>query len=123
MKNQITTCKDGDIVINAARGTLALDDFIAYLKVHQKDWGTSPVLWVLTDVDIGHLAEKDIQAFLDKSSPFVKRRAGMKTAIVAPAEPVFRHMKMFEHLLQVNHLPINLRVFETVSEASEWLLV
>lgn len=82
---------------------------------------TKHVMWDLTRAELEHLREEDVRSIGETPRKFSEERNGGRTAIVAPTDLAFGLARMYEFISDPSEVLIEIQVFRSVEEATQWL--
>ena len=110
-----------DLTIITVIGNPGLEE---YLKVTKKFYEKEVTKYALIDMsesDVSSVSPTDIQTVAFTPPEYSKKRAGGKTAIVAPKDITFGLSRMYETMKEMQNLPFPTMAFRTQEEAYDWL--
>jgi hypothetical protein len=117
----ITTRTEESIVVNTVDEETTLDDIAAHIARHVDSWAETSVLWDPTACDFHRVFGDDTRRLAKSCAPLASRRAGRRTAVVAPEDYVYGLVRAFEAHLDGPSVGMDIRAFRTVEGARAWL--
>lgn len=108
------------LVINRTVSPISLDEFLEYIKANISLWESYNVIWDLSYIDYSNTDTQSIRAFIARSTPLTKRRAGLKTALVCCDDLSFGMTRMLEQLSSQEYA-FTMHTFKNMEKAKEWI--
>jgi hypothetical protein len=75
----------------------------------------------MTLAEVAHITTDVLRRFVRKAAAIAGRRAGGRTAVIAPQDPQFGLARMSEAFTELESSPVVLRAFRNRVEAVFWL--
>ncbi|MCK5165474.1 MAG: hypothetical protein KAQ72_17270 [Desulfobacula sp.] len=114
--------KNNDLTIFTTTENPTLDEFMTAVKSFYDDEPTRNVIFNLNQASVWDLSGQDIEKIAYFAPRFDKRRAGAKTAIVAPDRLSNTLSQLFVLFGKSKDLPIKVKLFQTTDKAMEWII-
>jgi len=83
---------------------------------------TKNVIWDLSESNLANLTSSEIYSIAHTPRKYAHKRAGGKTAIVAPSDITFGLTRMYELMTELQNLPFKTQPFKKLEEAHKWLV-
>lgn len=110
------------IFICKINGEVTIDDLGEHAVKNMTSVQKAPVLWDFTDADFSKISIDAWEGFVKKLKPFIKRRAGARTALVGDDDQLYRMLKIFKAWAKIEKYPIEYNTFREIDKAKDWLL-
>jgi hypothetical protein len=111
-----------DLTVHIVTGPILEQEMVATLEAFYKQRFTKLVLWDMSQADLQHVKVETLQRFVQKGSELGVRRAGGRTAVVAPSALQYGLARMSEAFAEIESAPFGFRAFRTLEEAMVWLI-
>ena len=102
-------------------GEVTFEEAMATLEAFYSGNPTLNVIWDMTEGTIRTLSSDQLQKLLDSVSPASKKRAGGKTAGVAPADIDFGLARMIQILAELSGYKASVKIFRALKDAADWV--
>lgn len=110
-----------DLTTLTVSGRVGADEMMAAMKEMYAEGPTTRVLWDCTGADITGVDYEGVQRISQLAVELGSSRPGGRTAIVSSQQIVFGITRVYESLLQGSVVPLEIRVYQTLEEAREFL--
>lgn len=112
-----------DLTIIKATGGLVEDDIFTWSANYYANGEITTLhLWDITEADLSQITTEDIIEDSRRTSKMAQVRKGGKTAVVASMNTLeFGLSRMSEAHHEIELVPIEYRLFDSMKEAKEWL--
>jgi hypothetical protein len=119
--DKITSTSEDGRVLNILGPDADMSDIEQFVRENIDAWVGLPVVWNVDAFDFRGISGSDLQGFARSLVDIAQKRQGDKTAIVAGQDLPFGMMQVFTTYAETAQLPIQFRVFRSMSAASRWL--
>jgi len=117
----LTSQVDGNTVINTIDGTISYQRIIDFIKDKIGSWENKVMLWDLRDANLSGIPSQQMRSLARTMIPLAERRAGLKTAVVAPSDLQYGTMRVYKAWASALGTATDIRIFRTSEEALDWL--
>ncbi len=110
-----------DLTTFKAVGIMVANDFIDCLQSYYEAGATSLAMWDLSEAELSGLASDEIINLAQFGSQLASSRSEGKTAIVFNSHFEYGLGRIFQTYVEMNPIPVELRLFHNLDEAMGWL--
>ena len=122
MPVKIDTDQEKQLTVFTVTGTPSFDEGMAVFKQFYEGKTTHNTLWDFRDASLVLVSSEQTEMMLDFIKQHSEKRAGGKTAIVAPADLEYGISRMAEMMSEIKYLSIKVKPFRSYEEAIEWVM-
>jgi hypothetical protein len=112
--------RDDHITKFSIIGEPSFQEGMATLLDFYKDNPTKNVMWNLKKASFARISSKQFEEIIESIQPYVEKRKGGKTAVIATKILEHELAKMVQTFIKKRNLPFKFEVFQTIKDAMNW---
>jgi hypothetical protein len=110
-----------DLTIHTGTGDVSFEEVMTTLRQSWEGQTTKNALWDARKAKTPDLSSHDLERIADYIMTHAEKRAGGKSAMVAPSELEYGLSRVYDAWHDIRRFPFQFRVFRSIEEANEWL--
>lgn len=112
---------EAELTVYETQGPMTVADVSDTVTNCLTDNPTQLVIWDIRAASFSGVTADDLRNVVIKARPLADSRAGGKTAIVCAGGAEFGLARLFQIYAELYEAPIDIKVFETMDNAIDWL--